>query len=295
MSTALGLGPRPASEFAALGGTMHRVVDRWVIGPELVTLRLADEVGPVDAPEHLPGPILPGQFVPGQFVMVWVPEVGEIPISVSGVADDGSIELTVKAVGATSGALVRTLPGELLGLRGPYGTAWPVADAADRPVLVVSGGLGLAPLRLAITTMLHGPHRPSRLEILHGARSPDQLMFVGEHDAWADSGATVRTIVDHPDDGWLGPVGNVVHLLQRLTERPELVLVCGPEVMMRAAVRHLLAVGVRADDIHVSLERNMHCAIGICGRCQLGPWVLCRDGAVLPWSRVARVMGVAER
>lgn len=305
MSSALGLGPRSASEFDALGGVLFRVVRRRVVGPDLVTIGVAPDPtieGPVPegrtpAPRRSSrtGPIEPVQYRPGQFVMVWVPGVGEIPISVSGLGDDGSLELTVKAVGATSSAVVAAPVGELLGIRGPYGTAWPVEEAADRSVLVVSGGLGLAPLRRAVLEMLDGPARPRRLEVLHGARVPHQLVFVDEHDDWVARGATVRTIVDRPDDGWLGAVGNVIHLLQRVPERPDLVMVCGPEVMMRAVVRHVLAAGVRAADVHVSLERNMHCAVGICGRCQLGPWVLCRDGAVMPWARVARVMEVPGR
>lgn len=289
MSSALGLGPPSSGEFEALGGVLHRVVARRVVGPDLVTLRVVPDGASDEVSDE------PVVYRPGQFVMVWVPAVGEIPISVSGVADDGSPELTVKAVGATSAAVVAARVGALVGIRGPYGTMWPVDEVAGRSVLVVSGGLGLAPLRLAIREMLDGPVRPRRLEVVHGARVPDQLVFVDEHDDWANRGATVRTIVDRPDDAWLGPVGNVVHLLQRLDQRPEVAMVCGPEVMMRAVVRYLLGRGVRADELYVSLERNMHCAVGICGRCQLGPWVLCRDGVVMPWARVARVMEVPGR
>lgn len=285
MSSLLGLRPPSPDEFEALGGALHRVVDRRVVGPDLVTFRVVPEGDPSDAVVHRPG----------QFVMVWVPGVGEIPISVSGVAADGTPELTVKAVGATSAAVVTAAEGSVIGIRGPYGTSWPVDEVAGLSVLVVSGGLGLAPLRLAVREMLGGPVRPDRLEVVHGARSPDQLVFVDEHDEWVARGATVRTIVDRPDDAWLGPVGNVIHLLQRVPERPDLAMVCGPEVMMRAVVRHLLAAGMRPGDVYVSLERNMHCAIGICGRCQLGPWVLCRDGVVMPWARVARVMAVTGR
>lgn len=283
MSTAFGLETPPWGDVGALAPVPHQVIERRVLGPDLVTLRLV----PV---EPHPEPV---EYGPGQFVMVWAPGVGEIPISVSGVADEGILELTIKAIGATSTAIVGTQPDGLLGIRGPYGTCWPVELAEGRSVLVVAGGLGLAPLRLAIRRMLEST--PRRLEIHHGARVPDQLVFTDEHDDWAGRGATVRTIVDRPDDAWLGPVGNVVHLLQRLEERPDLVMICGPEVMIRAEVRHLLAAGVRAPDVHVSLERNMHCAVGICGRCQLGPWVLCRDGVVVPWSRVARVMEVPGR
>lgn len=285
MSSLLGLRPPSPDEFEALGGALHRVVDRRVVGPDLVTFRVVPEEAPSEVVEHRPG----------QFVMVWVPGVGEIPISVSGVAADGTPELTVKAVGATSAAVVTAAEGSVIGIRGPYGTSWPVDEVAGLSVLVVSGGLGLAPLRLAVREMLDGPVRPGSLEVVHGARSPDQLVFADEHDEWVARGATVRTIVDRPDDAWLGPVGNVIHLLQRLPERPDLAMVCGPEVMMRAVVRHLLAAGMRPGDVYVSLERNMHCAIGICGRCQLGPWVLCRDGVVMPWARVARVMAVTGR
>ncbi len=230
---------------------------------------------------------------PGQFMMVWAFGVGEIPISVSRTAADGQVLLTVRAVGRVSGAVVGVQVGDVLGLRGPFGTAWPVDLVGDGAVLVVAGGLGLAPLRMAIDALV--ADSPQRVTVVVGAREPAQMLYPGDLEAWAARGATVHQTVDTADREWPAGVGTATAMVERLHDTHQTAFVCGPELMMSSAVRALLHQGVPADRIWVSLERNMHCGIGHCGRCQLGAHLLCRDGAVVRWDRVEEPMEVRGR
>lgn len=261
----------------------HRVIARAVEAPKVVSLRVA----PVG--RALPPPL------PGQFMMLWTFGVGEVPISVSNNFTDGSLDFTVQAVGATSTAITAARVGDLVGLRGPFGTAWPVADAAGHDIVVMAGGLGLAPLRMAIDRLLSDQPAPASLTVLVGARSPGSLLFPAELARWAGAGATVLTTVDSADRAWLGAVGVITTLLDRYPVRADQAFVCGPEVMMSASARSLVDIGVPSQQIYVSLERNMHCGVAHCGRCQLGPLLLCRDGAVVRWDRVADLVGVRGR
>jgi len=234
---------------------------------------------------------------PGQFMMVWVFGVGEVPISVSGAGPDGEVVLTVRNVGAVSAAIVAQRPGAVIGLRGPFGTAWPVADAAGRDVVVIAGGLGLAPLRLAIEALTNPPtaSAPARVTVVVGAREPAQLLYRDDCARWERAGARVHLTVDSADRAWPGAVGTATAMLQRLGERHEMALVCGPELMMTSGARAAIALGVPPADVWVSLERNMHCGIGHCGRCQLGSYLLCRDGAVVNWTGVDELVEVRGR
>lgn len=240
------------------------------------------------------------QVQPGQFVMAWVFGVGEIPISVSRAGAAGRLLLTVRAVGAVSAALCTLHVGAVVGLRGPYGTGWPCARAAGRDVVVVGGGLGLAPLRMAIDTIAEGlaptaPNGPRSLTVVVGARSPDQVLYPDDLERWRSAGAQVHVTVDVADRNWHDAVGTTTAVLQRLAMPFALALVCGPELMMTSGARTLVAHDVPATDVWVSMERNMHCGVGQCGRCQLGPLLLCRDGAVVPWSQVADLVEVRGR
>lgn len=284
---ALVADPSPRLGVEPMEPVPHRVAWRRVDAPDVVTLALA----PVDPVTALAVPL------PGQFVMGWVFGIGEIPISVSGVAPEGVIELTVRSVGATSDAIVGMGPGGVVGLRGPYGTAWPVADAVGRDVVVMAGGLGLAPLRLAVRSLVTASVEPGprSVSVLIGARRPDQLLYADEYPIWEEEGARVYTTVDTADRRWHGSVGTVTELLRRRGERGEIAFVCGPELMMMSAARAIVVAGTPADQVHVSLERNMHCGVAKCGRCQLGPLLLCRDGAVARWDRVAGLMAVRGR
>jgi anaerobic sulfite reductase subunit B len=263
--------------------------------PYVVIARVVDTVDVVTLTLAPRGRLL-ADALPGQFVMLWAFGVGEIPISISGVGTNGTIALTVRSVGAVSKAVVRSEPGTLLGLRGPYGTAWPVADAAGRNAIVVAGGLGLAPLRLAIDALAtRGPLAPSRLTVVIGSREPAQLFYGIDLQRWTAAGAHVNVTVDAADRAWTGAVGTATALIERLAEPHDLAFVCGPEIMVTTGARALIASGTLADRLFVSLERNMHCGIGHCGRCQLGPHLLCRDGAVVRWPDVAALLEVRGR
>jgi NAD(P)H-flavin reductase len=247
------------------------------------------ELEGIDEPE-------PFEFEPGQFNMVYAFGAGEVPISISGdPASAGPLVHTVRAVGAATRAICAARPGETLGVRGPYGSAWPVADRG-LDALVVAGGLGLAPLRPALYSLL-ARSAGGRLTLLYGGRSPEQLLFDPELARWRErEEIDLRVTVDAAGPGWTGSVGVVPALIERVEVDPTrtVALVCGPEVMIGFSVAALLERGLAPGAIHVSLERNMKCAVGRCGHCQLGPEFVCRDGAVFPYERVRRLFGLRE-
>ncbi|WP_328390245.1 FAD/NAD(P)-binding protein [Streptomyces sp. NBC_00400] len=234
-------------------------------------------------------------FVPGQFAMVYAFGIGDIPLSLSGIAGS-RLTHTIRAVGAVSGALHALQPGETAGVRGPLGTRWNLPAAAGRDVVVVAGGLGLAPLRPLVHEALAAPQRYGRLNILVGARTPGDLVCTRDIDRWRAAGARVQVTVDRPDDSWQGDVGVVTALLDRARFDPAeaAAFVCGPEVMIRATARDLVHRGLAPDRIRISLERTMHCGTGHCGHCQLGPLLLCRDGPVVTWNRAEHLLSVRE-
>jgi NAD(P)H-flavin reductase len=233
---------------------------------------------------------------PGQFVMVYVFGVGEVPISVSGAPDrPGPVTLTVRAVGAVTDAICATEPGGVLGLRGPLGTSWPIGSSRDADVVVVAGGIGLAPLRPVVLRALERRPEYGEVVVLYGARTPDDLLYASELEAW-NAHATVDVTVDAAEIGWNGKVGVVPKLLPGAAFDPAsaVAFVCGPEIMMRFAVEALLERGVAPGRIHVSLERNMRCGLGHCGHCQLGPTLICRDGPVYSYETAAPWLEVRE-
>lgn len=277
-------GPLPAA-LLPMVPTRYRVVDRREEVAETVTLTLQ----PVDPP------LAPGR--PGQFTMLWAFGIGEVPISIARWHDDGRIEHTIRAVGATSGALCAAAPGDMVGVRGPFGRGFDLDAATGGDLVVVGGGVGLAPLRPVVLEAMAERGRFERVCVLVGGRSPDLVLYPGEHDAWRGAGLEVDVTVDSAPSGWTGAVGVVTRLIGRAVTDPArtTAIVCGPEVMMRFAVHELLDRGVPAGSVQVSLERNMHCAVELCGRCQLGPHFVCHDGPVFTWPEVAGLLGVRER
>jgi anaerobic sulfite reductase subunit B len=235
-------------------------------------------------------------FRPGQFTMLYAAGVGEIPVSVSGPAGSAWLTQTIRAVGAVSAALCSAPAGQLVGVRGPFGTNWDEADAAGRDLLLVAGGIGLAPLRPALLAALRERHRYRRVIVLIGARSPGELIFADELATWRDDGAEVGVTVDRADASWPGQVGVVTQLIgpARLDPAHTTALICGPEVMMRLTARSLLTAGIPAAAIRVSLERNMQCGVAECGHCQLGPLLLCRDGPVVSYAVAGPLMTIRE-
>jgi len=237
-------------------------------------------------------------FEPGQFNMLAVFGVGEIPISISGpVSDSTKIIHTIRDVGPVSRALAALKPGAVLGLRGPYGAPWPVHAARGRDVVVVAGGLGLAPVRPILYELVENRGEYGKVTLLYGARSPAEILFAEELGQWRsrlDMG--VEVTVDRASDDWHGHVGVVTALLRGADFDPAktTAFVCGPEIMMRFAANGLTDLGVAATDIHLSMERNMQCGIGLCGHCQLGPVFVCKDGPVFDWATMKPLMRVKE-
>jgi NAD(P)H-flavin reductase len=238
----------------------------------------------------------PFAFAPGQFNMIYAHGVGEVPISISRAAP-GRLVHTIRAVGAVTRAMARLEEGDAVGVRGPYGAGWPLGEAAGRDVLVVAGGLGLAPLRPAVLELLARRGELGRLTIVAGARSPAALLFPDELASWrARFDVEVEVTVDQAGRDWHGRVGVVTRPLAEipLGRGRVLALVCGPEVMMRFVLRELEARGVAAEDVWVSLERSMKCGVGLCGHCQLGGAFVCKDGPVMRADRVASLLNVRE-
>jgi len=236
----------------------------------------------------------PPPFAPGQFAMLYVFGAGEVPISISAIPD-GALVHTVRAVGPTTRALCDTAEGAGLGLRGPFGRGWPLERAEDHDVVVVAGGLGLAPLRPVIHALVARRERFGRVALLYGGRSPSELLFRDELESWR-AAIDVELTVDAPEPAWDGEVGVVTRLIRRADLDPArtVAMACGPEVMMRFAAIALRERGVSATDIWLSLERSMKCATGHCGHCQLGPLFVCRDGPVVSHDAVERLMAVPE-
>src|SRR5271166_2743246 len=253
---------------------------------DIMTLELAPLAG--DRPDYLPG----------QFNMLYAFGVGEVAISMSGdPAVRGGYIHTVRNVGAVSGAIAGLSAGAMVGVRGPFGTTWPTEPAAGSDVVFVAGGLGLAPLRPAIYQVLSHRQRYGRIVLLYGTRSPPDILYRHELERWRRRlDVDISITVDHADASWRGSVGVVPKLVARAGFDPQhtVAMVCGPEVMMRFTANAMTAAGLPADRIYLSMERNMKCAIGLCGHCQFGPDFICKDGPVMRYDRIASILAVRE-
>lgn len=254
--------------------------------PDVVTL----DMEPVGA--AIPEP------KPGQFTMLYAFGVGEAPISVSGAPVDGApLVHTVRGVGAVSNAIIRLHPGQEIGVRGPYGTAWPIEEADSHDILFVAGGLGLAPLRPAVRHVLANRDRYGRVSLLYGTRGPEDMLYREELTEWRRMlDVEIEVTVDHADRTWRGAVGVVTNLIPRAGFDPAhtTAMVCGPEVMMRFSIMGLQGAGLPFERTYLSLERSMKCGMGLCGRCQFGADFVCKEGAVMRYDRIAHVFTVRE-
>lgn len=237
-------------------------------------------------------------FQPGQFNMLTVFGVGEVPISLSGdPARPERLIHTVRPVGAVSTALTELRAGDVVGLRGPFGVGWPVAEMEGRDLIIIAGGLGLAPLRPVLYHLRSERKRYGRIALLYGTRSPEDLLFMRELDRWRQRAVfDVQVTVDHATGPWNGNVGVVTALVPRTgcELSRTTAFVCGPEVMMRMSAAALLDSGVAEDAIFLSMERNMKCAVAQCGRCQLGRVLVCRDGPVFRYDRIRELLACRE-
>jgi NAD(P)H-flavin reductase len=262
----------------------HVVIDRWEETHDTFTIALRPEV------------VAP--FRPGQFNMLYPLGIGESAISISGSPDDAEhLVHTIRRVGAVTEALGRLAPGDRVGVRGPFGSWWPIDELTGGDLVFVAGGIGMAPLRPAVYRLAAVRDRFDRVVLVVGARTPGDLLYAGEMREWgARFEMEVEVTVDAADDQWHGPVGVVTRLIPGLGLDPERTtgFVCGPEIMMRFAADDLMAQGIPASRIHMSMERNMECAVGFCGHCQFGPFFVCREGPVFSYDRVLRLMTVKE-
>lgn len=239
----------------------------------------------------------PLAFAPGQFTMLSAFGAGEVPISISGDPDgEGPLVHTVRAVGLATRAICASEPGALLGVRGPFGRPWPVAEIEGADVLIVAGGIGLAPLRPAILALLARRERYGRLLLLYGGRSPSQLLYTAELAEWEARGLEIAVTVDSAGPEWIGHVGVVPRLVARarFDAGSAVALLCGPEVMMRFTAVALAQSDVGSDRVYASMERNMQCGIGHCGHCQFGPTLICRDGPVYRWRELQPWLAIRE-
>ena len=236
---------------------------------------------------------------PGQFTMLYAFGVGEVPISTSGdLEHDGTTLVhTIRAVGAVTKALCAAGAGDVLGVRGPFGNTWPVDDAHGRDLVVVGGGVGLPPLRPIVYHALRHRKDFERVVVLYGGRTPDDLLFRRELDRWRGRlDGNVDVTVDAAGSDWTGKVGVVTKLIPQAAFDPEMAVcyVVGPEIMMRFTARALIDRGVTRDRIWISMERTMRCGVGLCGHCQLGPTLICRDGPVYRLDELAPLLEVPE-
>ena len=237
----------------------------------------------------------PFRFAAGQFNMLLLPGIGEAAISISSDPESlSAIAHTVRAVGNVTRALARLEVGDELLLRGPFGVPWPLEDLHDRDLVLVGGGLGLASLLAAICFCMAHRGDYGRIVVLHGTKTPADLLATHDHHRWRDHGIDVQCIVTDPDPRWRRPVGLVPALLDGLELDPNAtsLLCCGPEPMMIAVAEQAIGRGIAREQIFVSIERLMGCASGLCGLCQVGPFFVCRDGPVFSYDRIARWLAV---
>jgi NAD(P)H-flavin reductase len=237
-------------------------------------------------------------FAPGQFNMLYVFGAGESAISISGAAAaPDRLVHTVRAVGVVTRAMQRLKRGDVIGVRGPFGAGWPIKEAEGRDVVIVAGGIGLAPLRPVIYHALANRDRFAGFTLLYGARTPHDLLYEHELAKWRGRfDLDLEITLDTAASDWRGHVGFVTTLIPkaRFDPRNAVAMICGPEVMMRFAAAELVKRGMRDEDVYLSMERNMKCAIGFCGHCQYGPHFICKDGPVFRFDRIAPLLGARE-
>jgi NAD(P)H-flavin reductase len=238
------------------------------------------------------------RWQPGQFNMLYVPGYGEAAISMSSdmESSDGLVLHTVRHAGSVTRAMSRLKVGDVVGLRGPFGTSWPLKQMEGMDVVIACGGIGLPPLRGALYSIIREREKYGKVILLYGARTSKDLLYPGEYDNWIKAGIEVQSTVDRGDDTWNGRVGVVPMLFYhvRLDPHKSIVIACGPEIMMRFVIYESLARRIPAEHIFLSLERNMKCGQGFCGHCQMGPYFICKDGPIFPFNLLGPYINVEE-
>ncbi len=237
------------------------------------------------------------QFLPGQFNMLYLPGIGEAAISISSDAEKPQPLLhTVRAAGNVTQALARKKVGDRLALRGPFGSSWPVERAKGQDVILAAGGIGLAPLRPVVYHLIRHRADYGRVILLNGARTSNDLLYAGEYDDWRKADIEVEVTVDIGDSDWQGHIGVVPTLFYRLRLHAHRthVFTCGPEIMIHFVIFEALARRVAPGNIYLSMERNMNCAVGLCGHCQYGPNFVCKDGPVFTYEQIRSFQHVED-
>lgn len=238
------------------------------------------------------------RFNPGQFNMLYIPRVGEAAISMSSDVETsgGFLVHTIRHIGNVTKAASRLKVGDVVGVRGPFGTSWPLDAIQGMDVVIACGGIGLPPLRGAIYRIIRERQKYGKITLLYGARTPKDLMFPGEYETWQKAGFDMQVTVDRGDETWTGRVGVVPMWFYHFRVDPHktAVLTCGPEIMMRFVIYEALARRIPSDQIFLSLERNMKCGQGACGHCQQGPYFICKDGPVFPFRALENIFNVEE-
>jgi NAD(P)H-flavin reductase len=246
-------------------------------------------------PKNGPRPL---SFLPGQFNMLYVFGVGEVPISICGdPAKPETLVHTTRAVGTVTKAMWKLRRGDLIGVRGPFGTSWPVEEAKGHDVVIVTGGIGLPPLRPSVYYLLSKKQEYGKLFLLYGARTPEDIVYGREIEQWRKRpDLAVDVTVDRATGQWRGNVGVVTTLIPKADFDPAntIAMIVGPEIMMRFTIAELQRRGVRDENIYISMERNMKCGFGFCGHCQLGPFFVCKDGPVFRFDRIKPFFGKGE-
>ncbi len=235
-------------------------------------------------------------FLPGQFNMLYHFGFGEVAISISGnPSSQDELTHTIRAVGSVTKRMQALKAGEEIGLRGPFGSCWPLLKK-QCDVLVIAGGIGLAALRSALFNFAAHKDQYQNITLLYGARNPNDVIYKKDLENWQKQGIKIETTVDYADVSWQGQVGVVTKLIKKNIKKPEntLVLICGPEIMIKFAVQELLGAKVEEKHIFISLERHMQCAVGFCGRCQYGPYFLCKDGPVFSYEQLRHWLMIKE-
>lgn len=237
------------------------------------------------------------QFKPGQFNMLSIPGVGEAAISISSDPNDHQrVGHTVRFVGNVTNSISRLTVGDVLGVRGPFGTSWPLDDHLGKDIYIAAGGIGLPPLRPILYQVMAQRSSFGRVVVIYGARTPDDLQFTQEYKAWEEAGIELIITVDRGDEKWNGLVGVVPLMFYRLRMDPRksIVYTCGPEIMIRFVIFEALARRISPNHIYVSMERNMRCGLGLCGHCQLGPYFVCKDGPVFTYEQLQPYFNVED-
>lgn len=240
------------------------------------------------------------QYTPGQFNMLSIPGIGEAPISFSSAPSDHDMTHTVRVAGDLTTALSRLNAGDVIGLRGPFGRGWPLSEIYDRELIIVAGGLGIAPLRSVIREILRN-HRKNVYKrppvIIYGSKTPKDILFRNEFPRYKDLFNTMLVVnFADPEEYWKGEIGIVTDALRKIIFNPlnTVVFTCGPELMMQSTIKELLISGVAGEKIFLSMERNMNCGMGICGHCFFGPKFTCKDGPVFKYSEIEDFLGIKE-